>query len=259
MRFWNYRGEQNNITDALQLRFSGNTTVCITGSGGKTSLVFSWARELAAAGKRTAVTTTTHMSDPALIDDEGSGEYEGITVIYADPGEIQPDSSLLTHIDSALNSNEIVMLVSRDPDRPGKVMAPPEWAAGHLRDTADAVLIEADGSRRMPLKWPAPWEPVVPDYTDITVCVAGLSSLGKPLSDVMYRCEHLPEAYFRDAADEQLISAVLASADGGQKGAAGEFRVFLNQADTDEARAAAARIQQRLAVCGIQSAWGQLK
>ena len=54
---------------------------------------------------------------------------------------------------------------------------------------ADRILIEADGSNHMPLKYPADWEPVYPkDITDIVITV-GLSALGKPLGQVCHREE----------------------------------------------------------------------
>ncbi len=41
---------------------------------------------------------------------------------------------------------------------------------------ADLVLVEADGSRRLPVKVPGPNEPVVPKNSDMVLCVLGLSS-----------------------------------------------------------------------------------
>ena len=112
----------------------------------------------------------------------------------------------------------------------------------------------------MPLKWPADREPVIPDYTDITVCVAGLSALGGKTADVVYNAAGLPERFQRDTVDMNLMHAVISSRDGGQKGVRGDFRVFMNQVDDDIDRLAAAyRLQQIFAVMGIQSAWGSLK
>ncbi len=224
MELWNFRGKQNNITDALQIRLPEHAVISIVGAGGKTSLIFAWARELAAAGKKVFITTTTHMYRPERM------EEEGIRIVAQD-----------------------------DPERPGKVMAPPSDVLDSLRETADVVLIEADGSRRMPLKWPAPWEPVIPDYTDFTVCVAGLSALGRRTADVVYRADELPDRLKRETVDMNLMHALLSSRDGGQKGVRGEFRVFMNQVDDDTDRLAAAfRLQQIFAVLGIQSAWGSL-
>ena len=224
MELWNFRGKQNTITEAMQLRLPEHAVVSVVGAGGKTSLIFAWARELASAGKNVVITTTTHMYRPERMEEDG-----------------------------------IRIGVSDDPERPDKVSAPPAEVLDSLRDTADVVLIEADGSRRMPLKWPADREPVIPDYTDVTVCVAGLSALGRRTADVVYNAEGLPDVLKRETADMNLIHAIVSSRDGGQKGVRGDFRVFMNQVDDDIDRLAAAyRMQQIFAVMGIQSAWGTL-
>ena len=225
MELWNFRGKQGNITEALQIRLPEHAVISVVGAGGKTSLIFAWARELADAGKSVVITTTTHMYRPERME-EGN----------------------------------IRIVVSDDPERPDKVTAPPAEILEGLREKADVVLIEADGSRRMPLKWPADREPVIPDYTDITVCVAGLSALGGKTADVVYNAAGLPERFQRDTVDMNLMHAVISSRDGGQKGVRGDFRVFMNQVDDDIDRLAAAyRLQQIFAVMGIQSAWGSLK
>ena len=160
MELWNFRGKQGNITEALQIRLPEHAVISVVGAGGKTSLIFAWARELADAGKSVVITTTTHMYRPERME-EGN----------------------------------IRIVVSDDPERPDKVTAPPAEILEGLREKADVVLIEADGSRRMPLKWPADREPVIPDYTDITVCVAGLSALGGKTADVVYNAAGLPERF----------------------------------------------------------------
>lgn len=225
MELWNFRGKQSNITDALQLRLPEHAVISVVGAGGKTSLIFAWARELADAGKSVVITTTTHMYRPERM------EENGIRIVAAD-----------------------------DPERPDKVTAPPPEVLDSLRDSADVVLIEADGSRRVPLKWPADREPVIPDYTDITVCVAGLSALGGKTADVVYNAAGLPERFRREMVDMNLMHAIISSRDGGQKGVRGDFRVFMNQVDDDIDRLASAyRLQQIFAVMGIQSAWGSLR
>ena len=224
MELWNFRGKQNTITGALQLEIPEHAVISLTGSGGKTSLMYAWASELAAAGRSVLITTTTRMSRDLRPAESG------ITIIAED-----------------------------DPEKPGKVKGPGIEAIDRLRGEYDVTIIEADGSRRMPLKWPAPWEPAVPDYTDITVFVAGLSGLGEKTADAVYRADELPDAFKRDTVDVNLIHKVAASYSGGRKGVRGEFRVFMNQVDDDLDRLAAAyRLQQIFAVMGIQSAWGSL-
>ena len=70
---------------------------------------------------------------------------------------------------------------------------PPEWVPT-LRDLpwVGAVLVEADGAARLPLKAPAAWEPVIPACTSLTIVVAGLDAQDAPLdADHVHRPELL--------------------------------------------------------------------
>ena len=256
MELWNLKGKQDSITEALQLSLPEHAAISVIGAGGKTSLIFAWARELAAAGKKVVISTTTHMYSPARMKQEPADMYDGISCISVKDAS----SGSFSLISSALDGNGIVFIFSPDGSYSDKVTTPPADVLDRLQDQADVMLIEADGSRRMPLKWPGEHEPVIPDYTDITICVCGLSGLGRPVSDVIYRADELPERLRRDVVDFNLIHALVSSQSGGRKGVRGEFRVFMNQIDDDIDRLAAAyRLQQFFAVLGIQSAWGSLK
>ncbi|MDD2958544.1 MAG: selenium cofactor biosynthesis protein YqeC [Lachnospiraceae bacterium] len=68
-----------------------------------------------------------------------------------------------------------------------KCAAPKAAALERYEKTADVVLTEADGSRRMPIKIPAEWEPVIPENTDIILVVYGLSALGQDMEQVCQR------------------------------------------------------------------------
>lgn len=46
-----------------------------------------------------------------------------------------------------------------------------------------SLIIEADGSKRRPLKAPADWEPVIPALSDLVIVVVGLAGLMKPLTE----------------------------------------------------------------------------
>lgn len=52
---------------------------------------------------------------------------------------------------------------------------------------ADITLIEADGSRGMPAKIPADYEPVIPENVDEIHIVIGMSALGKTAKEVVHR------------------------------------------------------------------------
>ena len=113
----------------------------------------------------------------------------------------------------------------------------------------------------MPLKLPKEHEPVVPENSHATVCVAGLSALGRRTDDVLYGSECMPE-FDKIASltvDEAFIAALMSSPSGGLKGASGEFRVYLNQADTPVLQEKAAHISELLSLHNIQCVWGTFR
>ena len=65
----------------------------------------------------------------------------------------------------------------------------PAMTMAELAVLADYVIVEADGSKRLPLKAHAAHEPVIPPETSRTVCVVGLSGLGRRVAEVVHRPE----------------------------------------------------------------------
>jgi molybdenum cofactor cytidylyltransferase len=99
------------------------------------------------------------------------------------------------------------------------------------------LLIEADGSRQKPLKAPAEHEPVVPDFIDTTVVVAGLSGVGELLNE---ENTHRPERFSKvsglgmgERISPEDVVMVLLHPQGGLKGIPKDAKrlVLLNQAD----------------------------
>ena len=104
------------------------------------------------------------------------------------------------------------------------------------------VLAEADGSRGLPLKAHAPYEPVIPDCAGQTILVVGSGGLGRPVREAVHR----PEIFCRlarcgdgDAADPARTAAVIRAEGLGDK-------VFLNQADRPDRQEAALALAERL-------------
>lgn len=54
------------------------------------------------------------------------------------------------------------------------------------------ILCEGDGSKRLPIKLPKDGEPVFFPKTDTVIGVIGLSCLGKPIKETLFRYELLP-------------------------------------------------------------------
>ena len=105
--------------------------------------------------------------------------------------------------------------------------------------------------------------PVIRKETELVVCVAGMSALGRPLREACFRWELLPET-LRDGGRiitvEDMV-LILGSEWGGRKGTSGiPFRVFLNQCDTEKQRESAMRILELLRVrWGVDGDCGALQ
>ncbi len=171
-----------NLADALlPLVPSGSGSVAFVGAGGKTTAMLRLARDLEGRGRTVLVTTTTHLFDPRREPDGPAGrlvfrpEMEFPRAADAGPAGVPG-------VDAGLEPGEgITLLVSREADEPGKVKGVhPSWIP-ELRASWDFVLVEADGSRGLPLKAPGDHEPVLPPGTDLVVGVLGLDGLGRPM------------------------------------------------------------------------------
>lgn len=102
-----------------------------------------------------------------------------------------------------------------------------------LAQRFDYVLAEADGSKRLPLKAHAAWEPVIPAATANVVWVVGASGLGRPVAEVVHRPELFCERCGcepTDIATPERVAQVL-NAEMQALGLS-TARVMLNQADT---------------------------
>ena len=133
----------------------------VIGSGGKTSLLYELAEELRSYGT-VLLATTTHIMRPP--------QYPFVQT----PEELA----------AALAAGGIACAGSLTPE--GKLAAP---AFDGWQQAADFVLVEADGSRRRPLKAHARHEPVIPPCTRQVICAVGLSGLHRPVSEVVHRPE----------------------------------------------------------------------
>ncbi len=134
------------------------------GSGGKTGTILALADALAAKGRHVLICTTTHIErmDGAVVGND------------------------IAAIEAAFAQNCVVMAGQAAGEKLGPLSRDTYERACAL---ADDVLIEADGSRKLPIKCPVAHEPVIPgNAEEIVVCV-GMSALGRPLGDVCHRPE----------------------------------------------------------------------
>lgn len=177
----------------------------IIGSGGKTTLLRTLSGELPG---RVLLCTSTH--------------FQG----YADlPTVLDPTAADLR---KALAAHPIVCAAGRSPTEKLVDCGLPYET---LADLADFVLVEADGSRRRPLKAHARHEPVIPPCTRQVICVVGLSGLHRPVSEVVHRPElfcPLASCTPEDEATPERVARALV-----QEHLADTY--FLNQAESSSA------------------------
>jgi probable selenium-dependent hydroxylase accessory protein YqeC len=209
----------------LPLLGPGANVVAFVGGGGKTSALFRLAGALEAAGHRVLVTTTTHLRDPRLEDFRPALE-----VLVRPDLEAPPSEAVLPGAAPGLT-----VLLSREAEAPGKMKGiHPGWVPALAR-LWDFVLVEADGAKGLPVKAPAPHEPVLPPGPVLVVGVLGLDCLGSPMGA---RTVHRPE-YFGaltgcapgEAIAWEHLAALVRHRAGLFKGAAGPRALLLNKAD----------------------------
>ena len=199
----------------------------VIGSGGKTSLLRVLAQELSHRGT-VLVSTTTHIMRPNWC----------------------PFAATAAELCEGFAHSPIVCAGSYTPE--GKLTAPdfPGW-----QYAADFVLVEADGSRQLPLKAHDAHEPVIPAVSRQVICVVGASGFGKPIRESVHRLEQFCALTGAAASDpvtpEQAAKAILAErlCD----------TMFLNQIDTEAQRPLADRFAAALGGSGLRIAAGSLR
>lgn len=148
--------------------------IALVGSGGKTTLLYMLARELAAAKYRVVVTTSTHIYLPQI-------HQVPQTLLFDDASS----ADIITTVSEAIQQHGLIAIGTRSAG--GKMTSLSLDLLDRLTDLADFILIEADGSKQLPIKAWADHEPVLPTCTSMVLILAGLSCLEKPLSATCHR------------------------------------------------------------------------
>jgi probable selenium-dependent hydroxylase accessory protein YqeC len=157
--------------------------VAFAGAGGKSGAILAISNGLSEAGMRVLVAPTTKM----LL---GEADRIGPLVTSEDAGELRES------VEEALSGSPTVVAGSGmlSKNRVGGV--DPDWI-GDLAPLVDVVLVEADGSRRRPIKGTADHEPALPASATLVVAVANIRALGTPVDEEHV---HRPEI-FSDLTD----------------------------------------------------------
>jgi probable selenium-dependent hydroxylase accessory protein YqeC len=150
------------------LGISAGDLVSIAGAGGKTSLMYTLARELAGAGGRVLLTTTTKILDP-----KGA---EGARVLVG-----PEDADTMAQVRAGLEAGSPV--IAGRGRKQSKIIGFSPWFVDALHSQAQPVTVvsECDGAMGKSLKMPRGWEPLLPSATTAYVVVIGADCLGRPL------------------------------------------------------------------------------
>lgn len=218
-----------------QLTLQNDRLVALCGAGGKTSLLYALGRAWAHTREKVVLTTTTHIQ----------AEMPSGCILWDSPDE----EALL-----ALWRAGAIPVAGRFAGR--KLQGPSEEMWAILRAHADRILVEADGAACHPVKYPAVWEPVIPQNTDRVLVLCGLSALDQPLRQVCHRADlALDRGILNDGPlTEEGLAALLRHGYGRY-----DPLYVLNQADDDALFGRGERIAAMLKQDGYKSAILSLK
>lgn len=226
--------EAFSLIDSVGLDRMKAPIVSVTGGGGKTSTIRCLAKEYVKLREPVAVMTTTHMMAEERPWFLLEPSVERMRFILERYGQVWVGT----------------------PARGGKMKSVPEEFLEEIWNLQIPVLIEADGAKRLPVKAPADYEPVVPPGTTHLLSVYGLDALGRRIRDICFRPERVAEILKKDMEElitPEDIAELAASGKGGRKGCPKEadYMVVLNKADDAADRITALEICRRLEKKGI--------
>lgn len=219
------RAEAERFQREIPAWFLPGALYTFVGAGGKSTAMRRVASLLAGRGMRVRMTTTTRV---------GVGEFAGFPLaLVRGPKEVQ----------RAVDRSEPVILMAAgiQADQDKYTGVDPALLDG-VRLRADLVLlVEGDGSRRLPVKVPGEREPVIPACSRAVMAFLGAAAIDEPIDE--RHCHHHQEALtllgrtgsFLEAEEIALLAS---HHHGSRKGVLPgmAFRFVINQGDLAEKR-----------------------
>lgn len=240
------------------LGLADSQIITFIGGGGKTSLMNTLGKEFASHGYPTLLTTTTHIMKPDFLSDESYIENEDLGQLANIFTNLKKNTLSLAALgipEKVVNSN--VKWRSPSSDFCEKIAEFSKKFSTKNPYKFLKILCEGDGSKRLPIKLPKDGEPVFFPKTDTVIGVIGLSCLGKPIKETLFRYELLPnltslDNYFikslqsADIVTTDFLYRLCLSEKGLRKNITSQkFCIIFNQADILDEKALAEVITLR--------------
>ena len=211
---------------ALDIKFG--EVISLVGGGGKTTLMFALARELALSGQSVITTTTTKILEPSSSE---------TPCLLLDTDEEQMVKELLRNVDKYRH----VTLASEKLSS-GQVngVSPHLVARLAALNQASYIIVEADGAARRPLKAPNLTEPVIPGDTTLVIPVVGIDAVGCRLAEEnVFRSEIVSKLLglpLGEIITTEVIASLITRSRGIIKGSPIKARIipFVNKMDLDK-------------------------
>ncbi len=219
------------LTEAFDIR--KDEVISLVGGGGKTTLMFALAREIALNGHKVITTTTTRIAA-----DEPDK--------FNSPLLLQEDEDILISSLSEyfMEFNHVTVAKNISPEGDKLIGYSPEVIDRVASFGLANIIIEADGARGKPIKAPNTTEPVIPASTTLVIQIVGMDALGVKLNeDNTFRPEVISDITglkIGEPITEDTIATLITHPQGVAKGTPATARTILLLNKVDKSNIAAA-------------------
>ena len=202
--------------------------ISLVGGGGKTTLMFALARELASTGGLVITTTTTRIFEP-------SSSETGLLLVETD--EEKMVRLLLQNLDKY---RHITLAGERIASGKLNGISPELVVKLAGLDQVSCIIVEADGAAQRSLKAPNAAEPVVPYNTSLVIPIVGIDVVDCHLTEKnVFRAEivsGLLGLSLGEVMSSESIAFLMTHHQGGVKGSPTHARIvpFINKMDLDK-------------------------
>jgi len=214
------------LKEALDIKLG--EVISLVGGGGKTTLMFSLARELASSGRFVITTTTTKILEPSSVE---------TPLLLVEADEEKMLRTLLHNVDKYRHitlASEKLSLGKLNGVSPELVVKLAEL------EQVSYIIVEADGAAGKSLKAPNPTEPVIPHNTSLVIPMVGIDAVGYRLTkENVFRPEivsKLLKLPLGEVVSAEAIAFLITHPQGIIKGSPIQARIipFINKIDLEE-------------------------